>query len=120
MFQTREGREMQKMDRTAGLLSGAQAQQAQARADFMGAIGSGISAVAGIGAAAASAKKTTDALSPSSALSPPSALSPVSTLSPAGLAITTKMKSIQIPSVAPQGPVPYSYPSLVNNFETNN
>jgi hypothetical protein len=47
---------MQKMDRTAGLLSGAQAQQAQAKADFMGAIGSGVSAVAGIGAAAAGKK----------------------------------------------------------------
>jgi hypothetical protein len=64
VYQAREGREMQKMDRTAAQLSGAQAQQAQAKADFMGAIGSGISAVAGIGAAAASAKKTTDTLSP--------------------------------------------------------
>jgi hypothetical protein len=56
VYQAREGREMQKMDRTAGLLAGAQAQQTQARADFMGAIGAGISAVGGIGAAAAGKK----------------------------------------------------------------
>jgi hypothetical protein len=59
VYQAREGREMQKMDRVAGQLSGAQAQQTQAQADFMGAIGAGVSAVAGIGAAAASAKTAT-------------------------------------------------------------
>jgi hypothetical protein len=59
MFQTREGREMQKMDRTAGLLSGAQAQQAQASADFMGAISSGVSAVGSIGGAVGAARAKT-------------------------------------------------------------
>jgi hypothetical protein len=61
VYQAREGREMQKMDRVAGQLSGAQAQQTQAQADFMGAIGAGVSAVAGIGAAAASRPKTATA-----------------------------------------------------------
>jgi len=59
MFQTREGREMQKMDRVAGQLSGAQAQSGQAQADYMGAISSGISAVGGIASAYAGGKKTT-------------------------------------------------------------
>ena len=51
MFQTKEQREMQKMDRVAGQISGAQAQAGQAQADYMGAVSSGISAVGGIASA---------------------------------------------------------------------
>lgn len=49
MFQTKEGREMQKMDRVAGQLDGARAEKAQAQADLTGAITGGIGAVTGIG-----------------------------------------------------------------------
>lgn len=50
MFGAQEGREQQKIDRTAGLLGGAQAQQMQAQADRTGAITGmigGLSSIAG-------------------------------------------------------------------------
>jgi hypothetical protein len=60
MFQTREGREMQKMDRVAAQLGGAQQQQTQASADKMGAITGGIGAVSNIaGAVGGSYAKST-------------------------------------------------------------
>jgi hypothetical protein len=48
MFNAREDREMQKINRVASQLGGAQAQASQARADYTGAITSGISGVAGV------------------------------------------------------------------------
>jgi chromosome segregation ATPase len=48
MFNAREDREMQKINRVASQLSGAQAQASQARADYTGAITAGISGVAGV------------------------------------------------------------------------
>ena len=57
MFQTKEGREMQKMDRTAAQLSGQQQAAVQAQGDYMGAIMGGVSAVGAIGGAAAGAEK---------------------------------------------------------------
>lgn len=56
MFQTKEGREMQKMDRTAAQLSGQEATALQARADFTGAITGGITALAGMGGAVGAAR----------------------------------------------------------------
>lgn len=51
MFTTKENREMQKMNRVAGQLSGAQAQATQARADFTGALTGAIGAVGGVASA---------------------------------------------------------------------
>ena len=48
VFNAREDREMQKINRVAGQLGGAQQQAAQARADYTGAITSGISGLAGV------------------------------------------------------------------------
>ena len=56
MFQTREQRQMQEMDRKAAQLSGAQAQAGQAQADKMGAISAGISAVGSVAGAFAGPK----------------------------------------------------------------
>ena len=43
VFQTREAREMQKLDRTAGLIDRDLAQEAQYRADALGALTGGLS-----------------------------------------------------------------------------
>lgn len=48
MFNAREDREMQKINRVAGQLSGAQQQAAQARADYTGAITSGIKGLSSV------------------------------------------------------------------------
>jgi|TARA_R100000479_G_scaffold175787_1_gene127755 hypothetical protein len=50
-FQVQEQREMQKLDRTAGLLDRELAQEAQYRSDIMGAVTGGISGAAQLGAA---------------------------------------------------------------------
>ena len=51
MFQQREGREMQQLDRVSSQLAGAQANQMAARADATAALTGTISAVGAIGAA---------------------------------------------------------------------
>jgi hypothetical protein len=56
MFNAKEDREMQKMNRVAGQLSGAQAQAAQARADFTGALTTSIGAIGGVANAYMGAK----------------------------------------------------------------
>ena len=56
VFQAQEQREMQKLDRTAGLLDRELAQEAQYRSDVMGAITGGLSSAAQLGAAFAGSK----------------------------------------------------------------
>lgn len=60
VFEAQEQREMQKLDRTAGLLDRELAQEAQYRSDIMGAITGGLSSAAQLGAAFAGSKSKTN------------------------------------------------------------
>lgn len=57
MFNTRENREQQKLDRVSAQLTGAQAQAAQARSDRAGAISSAIGGISSVAGAYMGAKK---------------------------------------------------------------